>query len=729
MEIEPNTENQTTNKQQRSRSSSKSRKPKQPTGSSKPFQLFSCPFVNYKPADIEDFAFGDGLLAVARNNSTIDIYSYPSWAQIHTVRFDKETPVRRIAWIKNDKEPVLLVAFLNSMLSVYSLKNIKPLVTKIVTGNAIWDLTISTQRDEIAVACDDGSTSIYKYEGEDDLYLHRTLRSFQEKALSVAYDANPQNKNVLYVGYENGTIRKFDLASGNVVLTMNLSPKELIWKVLSIRNEDCIVVGSSKGTISFFETKFGTLRSELKTHEADVLCLEINANHSIIYATGLDSKIVTLEKITGTSETGRSGTDSWIVSSADRGQSHDVKALKLLEDNILISGGLTTDICIYNLDNGRFVERKGKLLGQGKEDIKLRHITCLPNNRVMSVAGLKNVLVFARDFSLEIWKYDVERMDYNFIIEMKVKSSPIIAFAVSYSGKHIAYSTLEETVVYKLEVKNIKIEKLASLPPSSSMIFNQSGTKLFKVNFNSTLHSYEMAKNKSQELVQLPGDIQGQFFNIEIANNRDILAIGSRIGKKLFVYNCEEENKKENVVEQVSDLIVGEHFTCFKFGTNSDQLIVVYESNKFMIYNWKDKVLSKWSREHSNRFPLAYLKRYNKVVGIVCNPKNASQIILYTNYYYIRIHLGERIPKKIQVIRPENKSKKQRSKSQNNKMNEETKEEQKANENTNFQICYRKNPIVQFEMLKDGRLICLETSWKDFSATLPGAINAKKYGL
>lgn len=43
-------------------------------------------------------------------------------------------------------------------------------------------------------------------------------------------------------------------------------------------------------------------------------------------------------------------------------------ALDLIDNgNKLISGGVTTDICIYDLDDGRFPERKQKLLNEGAD--------------------------------------------------------------------------------------------------------------------------------------------------------------------------------------------------------------------------------------------------------------------------------------------------------------------------------------------------------------------------
>ena len=45
-----------------------------------------------------------------------------------------------------------------------------------------------------------------------------------------------------------------------------------------------------------------------------------------------------------------------VLTSIFRGQSHDIKALKIVSSKMLLSGGETTDICIYKLENGRFME-------------------------------------------------------------------------------------------------------------------------------------------------------------------------------------------------------------------------------------------------------------------------------------------------------------------------------------------------------------------------------------
>ena len=63
-----------------------------------------------------------------------------------------------------------------------------------------------------------------------------------------------------------------------------------------------------------------------------------------MYATGCDSKIVSIKECNG----------KFVVTSNVRGQSHDILSICFIDDKTLVSGGLSTDLCYYNLVNGDF---------------------------------------------------------------------------------------------------------------------------------------------------------------------------------------------------------------------------------------------------------------------------------------------------------------------------------------------------------------------------------------
>lgn len=50
-------------------------------------------------------------------------------------------------------------------------------------------------------------------------------------------------------------------------------------------------------------------------------------------------------------------------------------------------------------------------------------------------------------------------------------------------------------------------------------------------------------------------------------------------------------------------------------------------------------------------YPGNYLSKHNRIVGILPNPVNETEFALYTNYYYIKIHLNEEIPKSCKITK------------------------------------------------------------------------------
>lgn len=108
---------------------------------------------------------------------------------------------------------------------------------------------------------------------------------------------------------------------------------------------------------------------EFKDHNGDVLTLLVSKDQDRIFATGADSKISCYSKNVEDIE-GLERIDFEFTSS-DRGQSHDIYSLVELHKDLIISSGLSTDICLYKIEGNKFRERK-----QGSDSsVKLRHIT------------------------------------------------------------------------------------------------------------------------------------------------------------------------------------------------------------------------------------------------------------------------------------------------------------------------------------------------------------------
>ena len=99
-------------------------------------------------------------------------------------------------------------------------------------------------------------------------------------------------------------------------------------------------------------------------------CIEVNQTRGIVYATGVDARIMSVQRNT---ESGQ-----WVFLSLFRGQSNDIKSLVLLDANELVSAGINTDICVYKLNNGGLGDQYGANSEQQKQAAKLRHVPPFP---------------------------------------------------------------------------------------------------------------------------------------------------------------------------------------------------------------------------------------------------------------------------------------------------------------------------------------------------------------
>ena len=104
-----------------------------------------------------------------------------------------------------------------------------------------------------------------------------------------------------------------------------------------------VIIGDNKGSLHVYDWK---LLSHVKTfseHQGPVLAIKIDELTNSVYFSGSDSKVCMLRLVN----------DEWRLGVSIRGQSHDILSLERF-GKYLISGGLTTDLCYYQLESGEF---------------------------------------------------------------------------------------------------------------------------------------------------------------------------------------------------------------------------------------------------------------------------------------------------------------------------------------------------------------------------------------
>ena len=679
------------------------------------FKMNSCGFINYELSPIVSLAYcpQQSLLVLARDaRNTIEIYKYPSFCLLFSYNLNASDLISKIIFHRNDS---LLVICQNGMLYEYNFHSLAPTQAMLIPGGSLNDISFNAIKSEYVLASDDGSLKIYEYKEDSSKFSFvKSARNFNSKTLACIWDDSDSNS--FYVSYQNGFVRKFDKLL-NVTLVINLSTNEkksvFAWKMLCVAGN--LILGCSNGNLNFYETKFGTLVKNMNFHQADILCLCANSKGNAIYASGSDSRIISIENLNdGNNE--EKGND-WVITSQERGQSHDVYTLVLINDELLISGGLTTDMCLYKLNRSRFVERmfaqnekkeknekneqkkENKMELEKKIEIKLRHITGLQNkNLIQTTDSSKNLILYQKPFGLEIWELVSDKKEFRFVIEVKNQEKTIVSSCLSLCGTFLAYSTLYSIILY--HIVDFQLEKLMEIEDvsASALKFSSDSNTLYYVSAKSEYYQYDIMERSSNFVITLKNEI---FDQIETSLVEDYVALGSKLKNIILIF-------KDKELHYEIPEIMPCGYTSFKFSIQEEKLFVTYENNKFGVFDLKNKCLDKWSSQNLQKFPSNYVNKLNRIVGIVLHPEDKKKIILYSNFYYILVNLEEKIPKTSRMVHWEEKG--------------------KAKTPSNFDIVSRKFPILNMNNYNENEIILFQNSWNQMLKNMPGAINTKKFG-
>jgi U3 small nucleolar RNA-associated protein 4 len=237
----------------------------------------------------------------------------------------------------------------------------------------------------VAAGCQDGSIRIYhvvKDNGIAKLELVSTVPCAGTAVLSLAWHRSKDNTldgSVLYAGVADGTIRRLDCVSsherqtGMSISTGTVMSNEAqIWKstlrmtvesygrstptrvwALKALADGTLVSGDSLGHVQLWDGNTGTLLQSFDQNDnkADVLTLAVSGNECRVFASGVDSRVICIERPVTTPIAGQ---PKWIMTHAQRPHTHDVKAMAMCKqrdgkhtNELLCSGGVDTKLCTY----------------------------------------------------------------------------------------------------------------------------------------------------------------------------------------------------------------------------------------------------------------------------------------------------------------------------------------------------------------------------------------------
>lgn len=341
----------------------------------------------------------ESWMAVSRESGSIELQTVnPKLRTIAVIAGSADTPLTVLAWTQVSLNSVLVGANRDD-LYVVDFWGRSQLVAKTpCAGGGIFCLQ-SIGSDFVAAGCQDGSIRIFRVEADDgghrpyQLQVVSTVPSAGSAVLSLAcrprIDAESSGLvgTILFAGIADGTIRRYDCCSTyqnvkstsaaalNFFASAGVSWKSTlrmtvecygrstptrVW-TLKVASDCTVVSGDSLGHVQFWDGETGTLVSsfEQNDNKADVLDMDMTADECKVFASGVDSRVICIERSTGDA----SDETKWIMTHAQRPHTHDVKAVTIVKKliviangtskytEILCTGGIDTKLCTYHVSD------------------------------------------------------------------------------------------------------------------------------------------------------------------------------------------------------------------------------------------------------------------------------------------------------------------------------------------------------------------------------------------
>ncbi|KAI0762616.1 WD40 repeat-like protein [Fomes fomentarius] len=225
-------------------------------------------------------------------------------------------------------------------------------------GGPIWTISPNPASTILALGCEDGSVRLVSLQYDELTHLRR-LDRVKSRILSVAWgppvprqtkvqpanddsdsddDDDDWTDSWLVTGCSDSSLRKWDFASGRMLERMGTDKirgeRTLVWAV-GVLGDGTIASGDSMGIVKFWDSRTCTQLQSFQGHAADVLCLTVGPDGTVVYTSGVDQKVAQFSYV----KTSRTSTNPsplvsrapgrWVQSCSRRLHSHDVRALAI----------------------------------------------------------------------------------------------------------------------------------------------------------------------------------------------------------------------------------------------------------------------------------------------------------------------------------------------------------------------------------------------------------------
>ena len=403
-------------------------------------------------------------------------------------------------------------------------------------------MTTTSRTPNLAIGCDDGSCRLFSTE-YNSLEYQRTLPTSGSRILSIAYHPS---KSQLYFGCADGIIRCVDDVTGRSLYRMSANvaqgvPVHIL--CLNVLSDSTVISGDSQGNVQFWDGAVGVLTTTIHQHAAQILALAVDASENFIFASGVDSRVTCLRRVSGESKEDTSDMH-WVYSSSHRLHSHDVYSLAICHPRpgkesstpwpmtscplsvqhgpLLLSGGVDTKLCLYSV----------------KEFAKYRPFNLFPTpaKRILLSSTDGTMMALQQAHRLDIWRIHYlssSQLEDHVSVKRRTQA-PVIPLEIhDETDKEEAISLPNEqrcVLLGTIQLKDVNNIVCSALSPCGTLLVASTvtGTRMWQLDVQSKSRKCHASLQITK--VELPPQLNTHSHAICFSNDGSSLAVATSKG-------------------------------------------------------------------------------------------------------------------------------------------------------------------------------------------------------
>mmetsp|Transcript_6193 Transcript_6193/g.9316 ORF Transcript_6193/g.9316 Transcript_6193/m.9316 type:complete len:938 (-) Transcript_6193:384-3197(-) len=649
-------------------------------------------------------------------------------------------------------------------------------------GGGVFDMVSCSGADMpiVATACQDGSVRLWRVGSDQiDTTPIATIPAVGAAVLSLAWGVVPAKDNrqdnnagyyetAMFAGVADGSIRRYNVQLSDTkngfwkvekqtsVLRMTVESRgrrtaTKIWTMQMLTDEHddgdiTLVTGNSLGQVQFWNAQTGTLQQSVTQTEykADVLRIAVSADSTKVFASGVDSRVICLERMRGADRT-------WKWTTAQRPHTHDVKAMAIVPASddegvmeTLVTSGVDTKISSYVVSD--FAKRRPQIWYPW------------PSVSLISTAHEADVLSMQRRDRIDLFRLDGDATD-----GPKVASTPIgtvriqtqsniVASCLSPDAKWLALCNATALFVFSLtledgSIKPAKVDLPKGIAKLSVTALRFHGNELFIGDTSCKIHVLNLTNLTESTVLSIATKETGSLpiDSIQIGEGGHYMA-ALRRNRQNCIHVFTRRGTSYVPFWTVPGLAGSRPATMALI--NDSQLAVATPKSHLYIFDLAKQKLNPWSE--ANGFPIQAWPsdlndRKDYPVRLASNPSDPTQVIMSSFGAFCVINTQEKMPEHCRIV-PEVHVRRKRRKS-DQEVNESSftpllepkyfrkstlpQRKYRKDDPTvrNCTMCLNYNSMLYLDFMGPGKMVVVEQPWLRVISSFPEPLQRRVYGV